>query len=401
MELVEPEYMRDFSCLAGECPDTCCSGWDIVFDEAACGRYKNSPDEAVQRAFYQQVLRNEAPTADGAIPFARVRLTKEQRCPFLCGDGLCFIQRRSEERNLSETCRTHPRVLRFWGQEYGELSLQVSCPHAADLILTDTPLSFFSTKIAAADLRGLRSRRQENQRGIGFRNFIIHILQHREYSLRERVLLANHFFWQAAAFSDENDAGFLALVDRYLEILADGGKVRGIGESAARQTAMSLEILRSLLLHRMHGIEMDAELSGIGTWILQHGELQNQVTERSVFLYRQAQGTFSQFFQEQAQLLENYLVNQVFKAGNLFLSGGGRQTWLLLVFQYALLQFLLLAAASQRGKAISSSKVRRIVQKLSKLVEHDERYLQQAAKFIEVLQLDNEMGMELLLRECG
>lgn|GEM_PF-2504559 len=67
-------------------------------------------------------------------PVARVRLTKEQRCPFLCGDGLCFIQRRSEESNLSETCRTHPRVLRFWGQGYGELSLQVSCPHAADLI---------------------------------------------------------------------------------------------------------------------------------------------------------------------------------------------------------------------------------------------------------------------------
>ena len=75
MQLIEPEYMKKFSCLADACPDTCCSGWDIIFDEAACSRYRESQDTALREDFHQNVLRNEEPAADGTIPFARVKPT--------------------------------------------------------------------------------------------------------------------------------------------------------------------------------------------------------------------------------------------------------------------------------------------------------------------------------------
>ena len=29
MEIRYPEYYKQFRCLAGECPDTCCVGWEI------------------------------------------------------------------------------------------------------------------------------------------------------------------------------------------------------------------------------------------------------------------------------------------------------------------------------------------------------------------------------------
>ena len=28
-----PDYYHEFSCIAGECEDTCCAGWQIVIDE--------------------------------------------------------------------------------------------------------------------------------------------------------------------------------------------------------------------------------------------------------------------------------------------------------------------------------------------------------------------------------
>ena len=35
-----PDYYHEFSCIAGECEDTCCAGWQIVPDEAALKKYK-------------------------------------------------------------------------------------------------------------------------------------------------------------------------------------------------------------------------------------------------------------------------------------------------------------------------------------------------------------------------
>ena len=54
------------------------AGWHIIFDEAACSRYRESQDTALREAFHQNVLRNEEPAADGTIPFARVKLTEQQ-----------------------------------------------------------------------------------------------------------------------------------------------------------------------------------------------------------------------------------------------------------------------------------------------------------------------------------
>ena len=37
-----PKYMADFKCIAGECKDTCCAGWDINIDKKSYERYENS-----------------------------------------------------------------------------------------------------------------------------------------------------------------------------------------------------------------------------------------------------------------------------------------------------------------------------------------------------------------------
>ncbi len=36
-----PDYYNEFSCIAGDCPDTCCAGWQIVIDEKSQKKYKN------------------------------------------------------------------------------------------------------------------------------------------------------------------------------------------------------------------------------------------------------------------------------------------------------------------------------------------------------------------------
>ena len=41
MLITVPDYYDEFQCIAGECEDTCCVGWQIVIDETSKKKYKN------------------------------------------------------------------------------------------------------------------------------------------------------------------------------------------------------------------------------------------------------------------------------------------------------------------------------------------------------------------------
>lgn len=117
---------RNFRCLAGACPDTCCAGWEIDLDEAALAAYARVPGSLGEE------LRESIRREDGYTFFA----LKDGRCPFLNEKGLCRLILRLGEGCLSTTCREHPRFV----EEYGplrETCLSISCPEAARLLLEE------------------------------------------------------------------------------------------------------------------------------------------------------------------------------------------------------------------------------------------------------------------------
>lgn len=40
-----PDYYGEFECIAGECEDTCCAGWQIVIDKDSLKRYISEKSE--------------------------------------------------------------------------------------------------------------------------------------------------------------------------------------------------------------------------------------------------------------------------------------------------------------------------------------------------------------------
>ena len=49
MEYRIPHYFNDFRCVAAECEDTCCAGWQIVIDEQSLEKYKNTGGQLGKR----------------------------------------------------------------------------------------------------------------------------------------------------------------------------------------------------------------------------------------------------------------------------------------------------------------------------------------------------------------
>ena len=49
MRYLKPHFYDQFVCTAGDCPDTCCAGWQIVIDEDSLERYGNEKSEFGKR----------------------------------------------------------------------------------------------------------------------------------------------------------------------------------------------------------------------------------------------------------------------------------------------------------------------------------------------------------------
>ena len=126
MKVFMPWYFREFQCIAGACPDSCCKEWAVHIDPASADFYRNLTGELGDR------LRSVMQTEDG---FTSMVIT-EGRCPMWRQDGLCELQAQLGHDALCKTCREFPRLRHDYG-DFAELGLELSCPEAARLILND------------------------------------------------------------------------------------------------------------------------------------------------------------------------------------------------------------------------------------------------------------------------
>lgn len=127
-----PAYYSRFSCVGGDCPDTCCRDWEVVLDNETASFYRAVPGAL------GQILRRSMVERDGEVCFC----LQGGRCPLLDEQGLCRIQLAYGPEKLSHSCDMHPR----FAEEYGALrewSLSMGCPEAARLLLTQAEPTTF------------------------------------------------------------------------------------------------------------------------------------------------------------------------------------------------------------------------------------------------------------------
>ncbi|MCI7794864.1 MAG: flagellin lysine-N-methylase, partial [Lachnospiraceae bacterium] len=131
MQIRYPEYYKKFRCLAGECPDTCCAGWEIPVDRESEKRYRSAYHK--NRRFGRKLRKY---IKNGQI------VSESWVCPFLDGEKLCEIYKELGPDALCKTCRRHPRHREDYGNLH-EILLLLSCPEAARLVLEENSGDFY------------------------------------------------------------------------------------------------------------------------------------------------------------------------------------------------------------------------------------------------------------------
>ncbi len=117
-----PDYYDDFRCIAGDCRDSCCIGWEIEVDGKSLAYY-----QSIGGAFGERLRQN---LRGGCFV-----LGEGERCPFLNRAGLCDIYTELGEQALCQICTDHPRFFEWFG-DVKEGGLGLCCEAAAALILS-------------------------------------------------------------------------------------------------------------------------------------------------------------------------------------------------------------------------------------------------------------------------
>ncbi len=216
MERLTPEYYYRFRCLAGACPDSCCKEWEVDVDPVSAERYRALSGPLGDRL--RQVLRDD----DGGTCLT----IANKRCPMWRNDGLCEIQCELGHDALCATCREYPRILHDYGN-FAERGLELSCPEAARLILTDMGLRFRTEEIPGGEALGYDTEAMATLRRS--RAEILHFLQKDTYSIPQALAVMLLFSYEVQAELDGGEAVRLEPE----RALSDGIKFAGIGDTMA------------------------------------------------------------------------------------------------------------------------------------------------------------------------
>lgn len=136
MILKTPSFYKDFKCIAGDCPDSCCQGWEVDADDASLEFYKTLTGD----------IRNRIDSVLDHDEFGNTifRLADKKRCPFLNGENLCDMHIAIGGEHTPYTCRMFPRFINDFGGTR-EMGVSFSCPVASDMMFGLTePMRFVS-----------------------------------------------------------------------------------------------------------------------------------------------------------------------------------------------------------------------------------------------------------------
>ena len=132
MQITFPAFYKEFSCIAGACPDTCCAGWQIMIDDRSLKKYRHF------KGAFRNRLHNDIDWKEQAFR------QYDHRCAFLNEENLCDIYSETGPDMLCDTCRKYPRhIEEFEGLR--EYSLSLSCPEAARIFLSRKEKTTFVT----------------------------------------------------------------------------------------------------------------------------------------------------------------------------------------------------------------------------------------------------------------
>lgn len=404
--LLVPEYIQEFSCIGSACEDSCCSGWRVNIDEATYKKYKKSHDIELKPLFEKNVTRQRSQSTPEN--YAKLKMGNDNSCSFLSEEKLCQIQMNLGEEFLSNTCATYPRIInRINGVV--EKSATMSCPEVARLALLNPKGIDFNQVEEPVDTKGFIAKqlatddtKYTNKTQKYFwelRIFSIQVIQDRTYTLAERLIILGIFYQKVQKHINQDDVHIIPKeIAKFSNLLADQGMKKLLVEVPTK-ISVQMELCKELVDYRVSQSITSKRYFDCLTEMLAGIQYTKEATVEEVTVhYKQAfEEYYEPFMKEHEYILENYIVNYIFK--NMFPLGQKTlfDDYVMLVIHYSMIKLHLIGMAGFH-KGITTELVIKLIQSFAKTVEHNDAYLRKVFKLLKENEFTTMAYMAILVK---
>ena len=405
--LLVPQYMQQFACTGSQCDDTCCTGWRIFVDQNTYRKYQRVPDMELRQVLNAHIKRNRSnPTKAN---YGRIKMNSDNDCPLMNKESLCGIQLQLGEEYLCDVCATYPRVANMVNNVL-EKSTPLSCPEAARLVLLNPDGIEFDEISEPVETRNLLNRQIDTHKLAlsnkperyfwELRIFTIQVLQNRNYTLAERLIILGMFYQKVQTQIDEGQVGEIPnTIASYTNLLA-GEDLRAELDGIPSLVTIQMKLMKELTDERViKGVSNQRYLNCFAQFLLGVQYTREATVGENAARYQEAEEKYYRpFMADHEYILENYLVNYVFK--NLFPFSGEKNlsdNYVMMVVHYAMVKMHLIGMAAFH-QGLTEELIIQLIQSFSRVVEHNVQYLQHAFKLLKDNDFTTMAYMAILIK---
>ncbi|MGL4874020.1 MAG: flagellin lysine-N-methylase [Clostridium sp.] len=353
-----PKYFKEFTCIGKKCTDTCCVGWQVDVDKYTFNQYKNVEDDREIKLELDKNVKENLKVIDENIDYAKIILDDKKRCPFLDVDSYCKIYKELGEAYLGNVCTSFPRILNKVDDVY-EISLDISCPHAAQMILKETEITFEENneKLGKSIIwNKIDTNEKFNWLPVEFfeeiRKKSLEIIKNRNIDLDKRIINLGYFIKDVEEAYEIGEKNLKEYIEEYefLEYKIQNGKV--INKKEFIETIISF---------------LDVEKNADSSILISK--------TKEVLKDKEIRENFNDL------ILENYMVNYMFSS--LFPFSEIESIFdgfIMLIVRYILFK-------GYKYENIEENIL--IMQKLSKIISHNKNYTSDILNYVKDNELDN------------
>lgn len=397
-----PSYLKEFKCIGGTCGDNCCGYWHIYIDKKTFKKYENIQDEELKKFVNENIfVREKCNTLK--TDYGQIRLGSDKICPFLNNDNYCSLQVKLGEEYLSNVCTVFPRVINKIDDCY-EMSLDVSCMEAAKILLLKEEGIAFVEEYISIGKHFFTFHIDTNSEEVKDTNYkyikeirekSIAIIKNRNYSLSERLYMLGTFLEHVRRELCYNYHNVKEFIDQY-NISSFRKEFKRNNENYMLQLSFFRQILeRFSEYEEEYSDYFKSQIKEVrAAFRFDNGESLIENSELFIGAYEYCE---ENMFKRYNYIFENYLVNHMFKeffpfSENDIVFDG----YIMMLVRFSYIKFILVGQHIYNGE-ISKEKIMRLIQALSKEIEHNEEYLKNILLYLKEYELDNKRFAEILL----
>lgn len=393
IKIIKPKYIKEFKCVGGTCKDSCCIGWDVDIDKVTFRQYYKVQDKEMKKMFQKNVHNNENCYSED-VDYGKVKLKKGKRCPFLDEKNYCIIYSRIGEEYLSNVCTCFPRITNKIDEFY-EMSLDVSCPEAARLILLkEEGIEFeqleetLGKHIISGEIN--TKSKQANNLSMKYfkeiRDLSIKIMQNRKYDLSERLYILGDFLEKLEEELDYNFNNVNKFIKEY-----DMKVGLNYYEKNKLNYVIQVSFLKNILdsLNVFEEVDSDS-FKEYTKEVIQGFDFKDikDITKNSE-AYIKAFEEYDKIIKKNGYIFENYIVNFIYN--NLFPFSETKKVfdgYIMLLVRYSFIRFYLVGIYLC-NKRESKEEIVRFIQVFSKTTEHHKTFLADTLRELKGNEFDN------------